>query len=59
MTELITNPAFWAAIAALLGAGGVEIAPGSLATKILEALAIIGSIVAILFAVKDAKEDEK
>jgi predicted permease len=56
VTEFLTNPALWAAVAALLAALGVVEIEAPLWTHVAEAVAAIAAIIGIVFAVKDARE---
>lgn len=56
MIDLFTNPALWAAVAALLAALGVVEIEAPIWTHIAEVVAAIAAIVGIIFAVKDARE---
>jgi len=57
MTDFLTNPAFWAAIAALLAAIGVIELEAAMWQHIIEVVAGVSAIIGIIFAARDARDD--
>lgn len=54
MTDIIRNPAIWAALAAILAALGVEL-PEHAGETILEWLSVVAGIIAIVFGVAQGR----